>query len=184
MPASDIVCENAIEGQWSAPLTVSKEALLVDGSDKACQWLIYNFFALSLEMEACRNVVAKKFGISGPQYSILMAIARFQGDHGIRASAVANLLNVSAAFITTQTGKLIDQELLVKERNPDDRREVLLKVSASGQPLIERYSALIRDMNDTLFSELSADEFRVLIRLVDGLVKTSARTVDMLRAAS
>ncbi len=168
------------ENNWSAPLTVSKEALLVDGSDKACQMLIYDLFAVGLEMEACRNLVARNLDISGPQYSILMAIARFQGDHGIRASAVADLLNVSAAFITTQTGKLIELGLLEKERNPDDRREVLLKASASGQPLIDRYSVLIREMNDTLFGELSAEEFQLLVKLVRRLVKNSERTEKML----
>jgi DNA-binding MarR family transcriptional regulator len=157
---------------------------LIDGSDKACQSLIYNLLTLGLELEACRNVVAEKFDVSGPQYSILMGIARFQGDRGIRASAVADLLNVSAAFITTQTGQLIEKGLLAKERNPADRREVLLKVSASGERMIDQFSTLISDMNDTLFGELSPGEFRVLVRLIEKMVGASSRTLEFLYAKS
>lgn len=181
--ASTITTDEENDGRWHAPLTVTREELLVDGSDRSCQWLIYNLFALSLHMEMCRNVVAKKFGVSGPQYSIFMAIARFQEEHGISAGAVARLLNVSAAFITTETGKLIEQGLLVKQRSPEDRRVVMLKVSPPGEALIDRYAKLISHMNDALFSDLSADEFQALNSVIGRLVKTSARTLDMLRAA-
>jgi DNA-binding MarR family transcriptional regulator len=168
-------------GNWTVPPTVSKPALLPGGSDKPCQRLVYDLLALAQQMEINRNTVAWKFQVTGPQYSILMAIARFQTRGGIGASAVAKLLHVSLAFIIAETSKLIAKGLVLKCRNPQDRREALLAISSKGQLLIEEHSEMIRDMNDMIFGALSPAEFEALTTMVARLVLSSTQTAAELR---
>jgi DNA-binding MarR family transcriptional regulator len=166
---------------WTVPATVSRQALLLEGSDKTCQRLIYNVFALAQQMEVSRNLVAQKFRLTGPQYSILMAVARFQERRYIGAGAIAKLLHVSLAFIIAETSRLIEKGLLLKCRNPNDRREALLAISSEGQSLIDEHSKMVCDMNDTIFGALSQSEFAALTKTIERLVQTSAHTAQTLR---
>lgn len=166
---------------WRVPPTISRRALFIDGSDRTAQTLIYDLLALATSLIVLRNVVAGRLTISGPQYSILMAVGRFQAARGIRVGAIAKLLSVSPAFVTTEVGKLTALRLLFKRRNPQDRREVLLTVSLEGQRLIEEHATLVRWMNDRLFAGVSAEEFRRLSGLADRMVRNTTRSVQRLR---
>lgn len=168
------------EGRWCAPPTVSRKALLIDGSDRTCQRLIYNLLTVAARMEECRDAVATRCGVSGPQYSILMAIARQQGEGGVSATSIARLLHVSPAFIASETRKLMAKGLMEKRRNPIDRRGVLLSVSTTGRELVHRYAGTIRRMNDTLFGRQTTEEFRTLAAILEVLVETSTQTAAML----
>lgn len=168
------------EALWRAPPAVSRPQLLAGGSDRTCRRLIYNFLALADHLDTCRNIVARKFGVTGPQYSVLMAIARHEDGDGVGAGMIARVLNVSPAFITVETGRLIEMGLLVKRRDDGDRRRVSLQVSAEGRVLIDRYAPLVRLMNDTLFGRLDAEEFAALAATVEKLVDTSTRTASFL----
>ena len=72
---------------FALPATVSRPALLENGSDDRFRQLVYDLLTVSVRMEAAREHLARRLGVSGPQYSILMAIARLQGPHGVRVGA-------------------------------------------------------------------------------------------------
>ncbi|MBM3485929.1 MAG: MarR family transcriptional regulator [Alphaproteobacteria bacterium] len=166
--------------RWRAPPAVSRPHLLAGGSDRTCRRLIYNLLALADHLDTCRNIVARKFGVSGPQYSVLMAIARHDDGEGVSADTIARVLNVSPAFITVETGRLIEMGLIAKRRDDGDRRRVSLQVSAEGRVLIDRYAPLVRLMNDTLLGRLDTEEFAALAATVEKLVDTSTRTASFL----
>jgi DNA-binding MarR family transcriptional regulator len=160
---------------------------IFDGrSDKACQRLLYDLVALSSYMERCRALLARKFGLAGPQYSILMAVARFQETNGVCPGAVARLLHVSPAFITIEIRKLISRGLIEKRRCLGDGREVRLQVSVTARQLIDRYSSLLRELNEETYGKLTPDEFLSLIdvveKLVEGAKKSVARVESMDRS--
>ena len=70
------------------PPTVSAEALTEGGSDARFRQMISDLFTVSVRMDAVRNALAKSLGVSGPQYSILMAIARLEGSGGVTVELV------------------------------------------------------------------------------------------------
>jgi len=65
------------------PLTVSRPSLLEDGSDRRFRQLIYDLLTISVRMEAVREHLARRMGISAPQYSVLVAIAQLQCETGV-----------------------------------------------------------------------------------------------------
>ncbi len=167
--------------RWELPPSVSTDALFIDGSDVACHKLVYDLLAFTHHMEAARNTVARQFALTGPQYTIFMAIARLEGRRGTCSNAIARLLQVSQAFIAVELKRLTALGLVRKSVDPADRRRLLLQTSRRGKDILQTNAELICKMNDMLFGSLALDEFRQLTSLAAKLTARSERTVAVLK---
>jgi MarR family transcriptional regulator, organic hydroperoxide resistance regulator len=165
---------------WRLPATASRISLQQRGSDKRFRQLVSDLFTIAARMETVREHLARRMGLSGPQYSVLMAVARLQGRNGVAVGAVATQLHVSAAFIATETGKLQQIGLVAKRQSQKDRRSVLLSITRSGRLLIERHSEEIRVINDAFFGALSQRAFLGLSTAMAVLVHSSERVLTRL----
>jgi len=164
-------------GLYAVPATVSYPPLLKDGSDQRFRILVADLFTISTRMEMVREHLGRRMGISGPQYSIVVAVAHLQGRDGISVGTLAQALHVSSAFIATEAGKLVRRGLLLKRANPLDRRVVLLSVAPAGRLAVDRVSAEIRTVNDLFFGTLDAASFASLSAAAGALVESSAKAV-------
>ena len=132
-------------------------------------------------MEMVREHLGRRMGISGPQYSIVVAVAHLQGGDGISVGALAQAMHVSSAFIATGDRQARrGAGLLLKRTNPLDRRGVLLSVAPAGRLAVDRVSAEIRAVNDLFFGALDAKSFAALCAAAQALVKGSARAMHYL----
>jgi MarR family transcriptional regulator, organic hydroperoxide resistance regulator len=165
------------------PATVSRPALLEQGSDERFRRLVYDLLTIAGRMAMVREHLGSRMGISAPQYSLLMAIGQFQGRRGVGVTAIAKVLHVSSAFVATETGKLVQAGLLTKRSNPKDRRAVLLSLTRAGRTLIERNSAEVRALNDVFFGALTRSAFTAASATMAALVHGSARAIAHLRIA-
>jgi MarR family transcriptional regulator, organic hydroperoxide resistance regulator len=164
------------------PPTVSNAALLERGSDRRFRALVNDLFTVASRMETVRAHLGRRMDVSGPQYSVLMAVAHLQGERGISVGAVAHAMHVSSAFIASETGKMAQQGLLLKRPNPDDRRGVLLSLAPAGRLKIDRIAGEIRAINDLFFGALDASSFSALSAAADALVNGSGKAVHYLHA--
>ena len=160
-----------------APVTVSRRALLVKGSDAEFRSLIHDLIAYGHRLDTCRDAFATIAGISGVQYEILMLVSRAQG---VPVGEVAARLHRSGAFITIEANRLAERGILEKGADPSDGRKVLLKSSAKGLALLERLAPFQVRVNDVLFESLDATRFRELRKLARELVASGDRAVAML----
>ena len=159
------------------PLTVSRPALLVKGSDAEFRGLIHDLIAYGHRLDACRDAFAAIAGISGVQYEILMLVSRAEG---LAIGEVAARLHRSGAFITIEANKLAAEGILSKLSDPADGRRVLLKTTAKAMQLLERMAPFQRRINDVLFERLDAKRFRALRALAADLLGSGDRAVAML----
>jgi DNA-binding MarR family transcriptional regulator len=164
------------------PSTVSRDALLDGGSDRRFRALVHDLLTIATRMETVREHHGRRMGISGPQYSVLMAVAHQQGDRGASVGTVAQALHVSSAFVAAETGKLARRGLLLKQPNPRDRRSVLLSLAPAGRLAIDYSSAEIRAINDMFFGELDKARFDVVCAAAAALVAGSRKAVRYLLA--
>jgi len=164
------------------PPTVSERALLSGGTDARFRQMVYDLFTVSVRMEAVRDALANELGVSGPQYSILMAIARLAGGEGVPVRQVADQLHVTGAFVTVEAGKLVRAKLVEKSPNPKDGRSVLLRLSAGGAKRLERLAPKVRAVNDRFFGALDRGDFETLARAASALVQRSDEAVEIARA--
>jgi MarR family transcriptional regulator, organic hydroperoxide resistance regulator len=163
------------------PATASRQALLEAGSDDRFRQLVYDLLTISVRMETAREHLARRLGVSGPQYSILMAIARLQDRHGVRVGSIAKALHVTSAFIATETGRLARLGLLSKSPNPKDRRGILLALTPKGQAALVTLGPEIRAVNDDFFKPLDRAAFQALASAAAALVESSSRVERRLR---
>jgi MarR family transcriptional regulator, organic hydroperoxide resistance regulator len=170
------------EGVHALPPTISSGALLERGSDRRFRALVNDLFTVASRMEIVRCHLGRRMGISGPQYSVLVAVAHLQGGRGASVGAVAQAMHVSSAFIAAETGKMARRGLLLKRPNPQDRRGVLLSLAPAGRLRIDRIAAEIRAINDRFFGALDAPSFCALSAAAAALVKGSGRAVHYLNA--
>src|SRR5689334_10905996 len=159
------------------PATVSRPALLVDGSDAEFRGLIHDLIAYGHRLDACRDAFAAIAGVSGVQYEILMLVSRADG---LSVGEVAARLHRSGAFITIEANKLAARGILEKVSDASDRRRVLLRLNAKSQALLERMAPYQRRINDVLFERLDARRFAQLRRLARDLLQSGDRAVALL----
>jgi DNA-binding MarR family transcriptional regulator len=164
------------------PSTVSCAALLDKGSDRQFRGLVNDLFTIASRMEIVRAHLGGRMGISGPQYSVLIAVAHLQGERGVRVGTLAQALHVSSAFIASETGKMARLGLLLKRPSPQDRRGVLLTLTRAGRLKIDHIGAELRAINDMFFGSLDPKSFAALCAAAQALVKGSGRAVRYVSA--
>ncbi len=165
----------------SHPLTVTRQALLIDGSDAAFRRFLHNFLAFSGRVETIRNAFGKLVGLSGVRYSVLISVFHLQDAQGVAIGAVAEHLHLGLATLTVETNKLVELGLVTKQNDPADRRRVLLKLSRQGERLLVELAPTQQQINDELFLALSRRDFENMAAQFQELVACGDRAVSKLR---
>jgi MarR family transcriptional regulator, organic hydroperoxide resistance regulator len=158
------------------PLTVSRPALLAQGSDTEFRGLVHDLIAYGHKLDACRDAFAAIAGISGVQYEILMLVSRADG---LSIGEVAARLHRSGAFITIEANKLAAEGILEKAADPADGRKVLLNMTAKSRKMLERLAPYQQRINDVLFEFLDEKRFRELRALAARLLACGDRAVAL-----
>ncbi|MEW6256943.1 MAG: MarR family winged helix-turn-helix transcriptional regulator [Pseudomonadota bacterium] len=163
------------------PLTASRAALLVDGSDHEFREMVHDMLAFASAIQDVRNRLGQLIGLSGTQYTVLTAIARLaQGSRELGVNQLAEHLHLSGAFVTIEVNKLVNAGLVTKAVNPDDRRRVVLRVTAEAERRLQLMARVQCPANDMLFEPLSAKEFLQLRAITAKLAGTGERTLRLI----
>ena len=165
------------------PLTVSRHALLERGSDRRFRMLVHDLFTIAGRMNAVRDHFGRQLGITGPQYSLLVAVAQLQGTDGVSVGRVADMLRVSSAFVASQSGVLVGRSLLVKQPSSRDRRSMLLSLTPAAAVRIKSLASEIRAVNDSFFAALDRAAFDALATAAAAIVQSSVKAVAFVAAA-
>jgi DNA-binding MarR family transcriptional regulator len=155
------------------PLTVSRPALLADGRDDTFRELVRDLVDFSARLQGIREEIARAMGVSSPQYNILMCIAHCD-DQNITVGQLAELLRVSVPFVVTETRRLVDAGLLIKQNDVQDRRRVYLHLTPQAVAAMTEVAPLQRGVNDILFESLGQKELAQLKTVISGLLQSCA----------
>lgn len=146
--------------------TISNDAFLVGGSDIAFRKMLYDLGHMKTLLEESRSRIAASHGLTSPQYNVLMSISEKQGENGVTVKEIAEHLHVSGPFITSQVQQLENKGLVVRQKNPDDGRSVLLKLSLEGTKLRTQLLPKLREFNNLLFGRIPREDFEGLCRSI------------------
>lgn len=161
------------------PLTISREALLVDGGDQVFRKLVHAFFAFNVRHEMIRDGHARRIGLAGTEYTILISIAHLSLDGPVNVKSVAEHLHVTTGFITNTTRRLQTRGLVKKTRDKTDKRKTILTVTDRGIALLEELAPFQRQVNDAEFGALSRAEFLQLSDAIERLVQSSESAIGL-----
>lgn len=168
-----------LDDRYAPPLSASRPELLDDRpdglADDRFREAIYALFATASGFQSVREAFGREIGATGPQYFILMAVARAHADGGTGIRRIADHLGVAASHVTVEVGKLIAKGLIAKRPNPEDRRRVLITLTPAGKAALDRLAPLRQRINDILFDGFSREEFRRLHGFLHRFAGTTAR---------
>tara|TARA_R110002126_G_scaffold4815_12_gene24949 strand:- start:5627 stop:6226 length:600 start_codon:yes stop_codon:yes gene_type:complete len=171
--------EKAKDTAPMVPLTISRDALLVDGGDQVFRKLVHAFFAFNVRHERIRDGHARRIGLAGTEYTILISIAHLSQECAVNVKTVAEHLHVSTGFITNTTRKLQNMGLVGKTRDRTDRRKTILTVTEKGLALLGELAPFQRKVNDAEFGSLSREEFLQLSDAIERLVDSSDAAIAL-----
>ena len=166
------------------PPSATRSALLPGGSDRLFRELLYAFFTVATRLEQIRHYLGARIGLSGPQYTLLMAVAELQGASGVSVGRAADYLHVTGTFVTAESRKLSAKRLLNKRPEPRDGRVVRLSIAPKGQAALESLFPELQRINDSFFDLASREEFGSLHGVLKRMVATSKRTLTLVRTLS
>ena len=112
--------------------TVSREELLIDGSDFHFRKFVHDSLAFAARLTAVRDGYARLIGVSGPQYTIIISLAHLREKGPVTVSDIASHLHLSGSFVTNECKKLTEYGLISKSENNEDRRRVNLEITDDG----------------------------------------------------
>ena len=161
--------------------TVSRPQLLVDGSDFALRQFLHDTLAFSARLQAVRGHFGAVIGLSGTQYTVLIAIAHLSSTtKKVGVNQVADHLHFSGAFITIEINKLVSGGLVEKEVDVVDRRRVVLTITPKARTLLDGLAPMQRPVNDMLFRDLSAADFENTRLLMSRMVTAANDAIRLL----
>ena len=161
--------------------TITRTQLMVGGSDRAFRQFLHDTLAFSARLQAVRGQLGAVIGLSGTQYTVLIAIAHLSSDdEKVGVNQVAEHLHFSGAFITIEINKLVASGLVEKETDAEDRRRVVLTITPKARELLNELAPVQRPVNDMLFRGLSATDFDKFRKLMSGMVEAADEAIRLL----
>lgn len=124
---------------------------------------------LALREQAWRDAVPA--GLNPTQAQVLVTLAR-RGDEGLRLSAVAAQLGVSAPTASDSVSALVAKGLVIKGRAADDRRAVSVALTPEGAARAREMAGwpdLLLQVVDVLDPGEEAVFLKALIKMIRGL---------------
>ncbi len=168
---------------FAFPVSATRPILLSGKSDHSLRQLLYDFFTVSAQMENVRRHLGKRIGLTGPQYSLMMAVAELQGRAGVSVGQVAEYLHVTGTFVTTESGKLSRKGVLEKRSDVQDGRRSLLSITPAGQKALSSLFPELQQINDIFFDLESRVDFERLCETLERLVGNSQRALALINAS-
>lgn len=107
----------------------------------------------------------RQTGITRPQYNVLR-ILRGAGPEGLTAGEVGARMLTGGCDVTRLLDRLVAQGLVERSRSADDRRVVMVKITAAGLDLLHGLDEPLAEYHLQRFGHLGEAKLRQLIDLL------------------
>ena len=108
----------------------------------------------------------EQHGLTLQQYNVLR-ILRGAGEKGLPTLAIAERMVEQTPGITRLIDRLLKKGLVVRERPPDDRRQVVCRITAEGLALLDDLDGPAAELDDRCLEILGPEDQKTLIGLLD-----------------
>ena len=129
--------------------------------------------ATTLIEKRIRSSLKSEFDSTLPRFDVLAALSREQAP--VTMSELTAHLLVSNGNVTGLVNRLVDDGLIAREVDPEDRRSQLVVLTPAGRSAFRDMAAAHEGLVDSLFAQLSDDEMEALLSLTEKLNKTLHR---------
>lgn len=113
--------------------------------------------------------ICMKFKLSPAKLSILKLVNSYGQDTGVSQTVISKYLTVTEANITALIVRMIKGKLIIRRRNPKDKREKLIMLTPKGEELLKKgwpvYIKSIKGFLKSLKNTELETFFRLLVKL-------------------
>jgi len=134
------------------PLT---EPLVGTHATKAPPSLLYMVKQVELVVRSRLDELVKPYGITALQYTALTVLQRHDG---LSAAQLARDSFVTAQSIADLVRSLEGRGLIRRERNPRNRRELLILLTEEGRELLAGCAEPVRELEERMVAQLTAHQ--------------------------
>ena len=122
---------------------------------KAPPSLLYMVKQVELVVRSHLDELVKPYGITALQYTALTVLERHDG---LSAAQLARDSFVTAQSIADLVRTLESRELIRRERNPRNRRELLILLTGEGREVLARCAEPVRELEERMVGKLTAHQ--------------------------
>ncbi|NUP16385.1 MAG: MarR family transcriptional regulator [Streptomyces sp.] len=122
---------------------------------KAPPSLLYMVKQVELVVRSHLDELVKPSGITALQYTALTVLQRHDG---LSAAQLARDSFVTAQSIADLVRSLETRGLVRRERNPRNRRELLILLTDTGRELLDRHEGAVRELEERMVRHLTAHQ--------------------------
>ncbi|GEC02610.1 MarR family transcriptional regulator [Streptomyces spinoverrucosus] len=122
---------------------------------KAPPSLLYMVKQVELVVRSHLDDLVRPFGITALQYTALTVLERHDG---LSAAQLARDSFVTAQSIADLVRSLEGRGLVRRERNPHNRRELLILLTGEARELLTRLAGPVRELEERMVRELTAHQ--------------------------
>ncbi len=110
----------------------------------------------------------------GTSLHTIQVLKQTTGKQEVNQLELARQTELEPAALCRLLTELDDQQLIVRRRDPDDNRRVLVTATAAGEALIGRAQPAVLAALESVVSRLTRQEQTELARLLEKLAPTDA----------
>jgi DNA-binding MarR family transcriptional regulator len=133
------------------------------------QQLSWDIASINVHLDGIRYFWAKELGISGPQWTILLAIGDLDRGKGVAVKDVSAMLHVDPSFITTQSKMLEKNGFIRRIPSLEDARVVLMSLSDKASKKIAALSSRREALSKFVLAEFDEPGLLELAAHIAGL---------------
>ena len=129
--------------------------MLDSQATKTSPSLLYMVKQVELVVRSHLDELVRPAGITALQYTALTVLERHDG---LSAAQLARDSFVTAQTIADLVRSLENRELVRRERNPRNRRELLILLTDAGRQLLEQHAEPVRELEERMVRDLTAHQ--------------------------
>ncbi|MEU0409658.1 MarR family transcriptional regulator [Streptomyces griseorubiginosus] len=122
---------------------------------KAPPSLLYMVKQVELVVRSHLDDLVRPSGITALQYTALTVLQRHDG---LSAAQLARDSFVTAQSIADLVRSLETRGMVRRERNPNNRRELLILLTEEGRALLARHEGPVRELEERMVRDLTAHQ--------------------------
>lgn len=148
----------------------------MDSFDQTLMQLTATLTHASRAYKAMADKVASQYSLSQATALPVLILGRL-GQDGVRPGVLADALGLEASSLVRVIDLLIENGLVQRHEDPQDRRAKLLQLTADGQTRAAQMEAALIPFRRNLFAEFAQADIDACLRVLTGL-QSKTRSCD------
>lgn len=146
-----------VQVRWE--LDILKEESRIREAKAVVNELLVEIFNRILAIEG-ESLKQKGIKLSMSEIHVLEAVTKVEEP---TMTNIANKLGITVGSLTVSVNTLYQKGYLSRERDPDDRRKVVIGLLDKAEEVLEIHNDFHNDMINTIFKDLKLEEDELLI---------------------